>query len=86
MLSANGFRKLAEERNIGILDLGNNTDFQDEVTRLGLVQNHHIAFWGWFGDFQLSCLLGFVEREGVIRNTNSRNFTTKLNIYTACVQ
>ena len=24
--------------------------------------------------------LGFVEREGVIRNTNSRNFTTKLNI------
>ena len=40
MLSANGFRKLAEERNIGILDLGNNTDFQDELTRLGLVQNH----------------------------------------------
>ena len=26
MLSANGFRKLAEERNIGILDLGNNTE------------------------------------------------------------
>ena len=46
MLSANGFRKLAEERNIGILDLGNNTDFQDEITRLGLVQNHHIAFGG----------------------------------------
>lgn len=80
MLSANGFRKLAEERNIGILDLGNNTDFQDEITRLGLVQNHHIAFGGGSETSSYRASLGFVEREGVIRNTNSRNFTTKLNI------
>ena len=80
MLSTNGFRKLAEERNIGILDLGNNTDFQDEVTRLGLVQNHHIAFGGGSETSSYRASLGFVEREGVIRNTNSRNFTTKLNI------
>lgn len=81
MLSTNGFRKLAEERNIGILDLGNNTDFQDEVTRLGLVQNHHIAFGGGSETSSYRASLGFVEREGVIRNTTHVNFTTKLILH-----
>lgn len=52
MLSTNGFRKLAEERNIGILDLGNNTDFQDEVSPVGVGAESSYRFWGWFGDFQ----------------------------------
>ena len=31
MLSANGFRQVAGERGLSILDLGNNTDFQKEI-------------------------------------------------------
>lgn len=80
MLSADGFRQLSQERGIDILDLGNNTDFQKEITRLGLVQNHHIAFGGGTETSRYRASLGFVEREGVVGNTDSRNFTTKLNI------
>lgn len=80
MLSGDGFRQLARERDIAILDLGNETDFQKEITRLGLVQNHHVAFGGGTETSRYRASLGFVEREGVIRHTKTRNFTTKLNI------
>ena len=46
MLSGDAFRQVARERGISILDKGYQTDFTDEITRMGWIQNHHIAFGG----------------------------------------
>ncbi|WP_099465815.1 SusC/RagA family TonB-linked outer membrane protein [Parabacteroides provencensis] len=80
MLSADGFRQYAKEHQINMVDLGYNTDFQEEITRLGSIQNHHIAFGGGTESSQYRASLGFVEREKVIRDINTHNFTAKVNI------
>ena len=46
MLSGDAFRSVAHERGISILDLGYDTNFPEEITRMGWVQNHHVAFGG----------------------------------------
>ncbi len=80
MLSANGFRQVAGERGLSILDLGNNTDFQKEIEQTGFQQNHHIAFYGGSDAFSFRVSLGYVDRQGVIQNQDMKNFTSNMNM------
>ncbi|EOA57414.1 hypothetical protein HMPREF1214_02928 [Bacteroides sp. HPS0048] len=80
MLSANGFRQVAGERGLSILDLGNNTDFQKEIEQTGFQQNHHIAFYGGSDASSYRVSLGYVDRQGVIQNQDMRNFTSNMNM------
>ncbi|WP_280743358.1 MULTISPECIES: SusC/RagA family TonB-linked outer membrane protein [unclassified Parabacteroides] len=80
MLSGNEFRQVAKEKNIKILDLGNNTNFPKEMVRTAFLQNHHISFGGGSETSNYRASLGFVDRQGVVKNNNSRNFTTKVDI------
>jgi len=80
MLSGNAYRQLAQEKNIGILDLGNNTNFPKEMVHTGFIQNHHISFGGGSETSNYRASLGVVDHEGVVRNNTTRNFTTKLDI------
>lgn len=80
MLSANGFRQVAGERGLSILDLGNNTDFQKEIEQTGFQQNHHIAFYGGSDASSYRVSLGYVDRQGVIQNQDMKNFTSNMNM------
>lgn len=80
MLSANGFRQVAGERGLSILDLGNNTDFQKEIEQTGFQQNHHVAFYGGSDASSYRVSLGYVDRQGVIQNQDMRNFTSNMNM------
>lgn len=80
MLSGNGYRALAKEHNLEIVDLGNNTDFAKEMTRSGIIHNHHIAFGSGSNTSNYRVSAGVVDQEGVIKNNNSRNYTAKLDI------
>ncbi|MDL2256127.1 SusC/RagA family TonB-linked outer membrane protein [Parabacteroides sp. OttesenSCG-928-K15] len=80
MLSGDQFRQLARERQIPILDLGNNTNFLKEITRTALLQTHHIAFGGGSDNSNYRASVGYLDRQGVVRNNNSRNYTAKLDI------
>ncbi|WP_368107226.1 SusC/RagA family TonB-linked outer membrane protein [Bacteroides nordii] len=80
MLSANGFRQVADERGLSILDLGNNTDFQKEIEQTGFQQNHHVAFYGGSDASSYRVSLGYVDRQGVIQNQDMRNFTSNMNM------
>lgn len=80
MLSANGFRQVAGERGLSILDLGNNTDFQKEIEQTGFQQNHHIAFYGGSDVSSYRVSLGYVDRQGVIQNQDMKNFTSNMNM------
>ena len=80
MLSANGFRQVAGERGLSILDLGNNTDFQKEIEQTGFQQNHHVAFYGGSDASSYRVSLGYVDRQGVIQNQDMKNFTSNMNM------
>lgn len=80
MLSADGFRQVAGERGLSILDLGNNTDFQKEIEQTGFQQNHHIAFYGGSDASSYRVSLGYVDRQGVIQNQDMKNFTSNMNM------
>lgn len=80
MLSANGFRKVASQRGISILDKGNDTDFQKEIEQIGLQQNHHVAFYGGSSSSSYRVSLGYLDRQGVILNEDTKNFTSNMNM------
>ena len=44
MLSGDAFRSVAHERGISILDLGYDTNFPEEITRMGWVQKSSCSF------------------------------------------
>lgn len=80
MLSADEYRALARRLNIDILDLGNETDFPSEITRLGAVQNHHVAFGGGSESSNYRASVGFIDRNGVVKTEGMRTFTAKVDI------
>ena len=80
MLSGDDFRTVAADRNIDILDLGYNTNFPDEITRTGIVQNHHIALGGGSETSNYRASLGVMDRDGVVQTNDFQNFTVKLDI------
>ena len=80
MLSGDDFRAVAADRNIEILDLGFNTNFPEEITRTGIVQNHHIALGGGSETSNYRASLGVMDRDGVVRTNDLQNFTVKLDI------
>lgn len=80
MLSADEFRSVAQREGISIVDLGNNTDFQEEIQQTGLQQNHHIAFYGGRDESSYRVSLGFMSREGSIVNEKLKNFTSNMNM------
>lgn len=80
MLSGDEYRRVARERDISIVDLGSNTDFQKEIQQIGFQQNHHVAFYGGREESSYRVSLGLISREGVIVNEKLTNFTSNMNM------
>ena len=80
MLSADEFRAVARQLNMDILDLGNQTNFPEEITRLGVMQNHHIAFGGGTNTTNYRASIGMMDRKEVVQNNAYQNFTAKVNL------
>lgn len=80
MLSADEFRAVARQLNVDILDLGNQTNFPEEITRLGVMQNHHIAFGGGTNTTNYRASIGMMDRKEVVQNNAYQNFTAKVNL------
>jgi TonB-linked SusC/RagA family outer membrane protein len=80
MLNADGFRSVATDRGISILDKGYSTDFQKEIEQTGIQQQHHIAFSGGNDDGNYRVALGFIDKQGVILHELRRNFTSNMNM------
>lgn len=80
MLSADEYRRVAQQREISIVDLGNDTDFQKEIQQTGFQQDHHVAFYGGRDESSYRVSLGYMSREGVIVNEKLTNFTSNMNM------
>ena len=80
MLNADQFRRAAQQLGVSIMDYGHDTNFRDDITRTGLVQNHHIAFGGGTPTSNYRASVGIQDHKTVIRNNRVRNYIAKLDV------
>ena len=64
---------------ITALDLGADTDWQDEILRTGISQNHNLSFGSGddTGNYRFS--LGYTDQEGIIKESGLRRLTARFN-------
>ncbi|MBQ8655660.1 MAG: SusC/RagA family TonB-linked outer membrane protein [Prevotella sp.] len=80
MLNADQFRQAARAMGMSIMDLGQDTDFPNAITRTGFVQNHHIAFGGGNETANYRASIGMMDHRTVIKTNNYRNYIAKLDV------
>ena len=80
MLSGAEYRNVAAAHGLTILDKGYDTDFQKEIEKLGIQQNHNIAFYGGGDASKYRVSLGYLDREGVVLNESMKLFTSNMNM------
>ena len=56
-----------------------NTDWQDEIFRTGLIQNYHLAIEGGNDQFSYSASGSWFGQEGIIKGSDYSRFTGRLN-------
>lgn len=80
MLDAAGYRAAVEVGGYGnALDRGASTNFIEEMQRTGFTQNHRISFGAGNDQSNYRASLGVIANEGVIKGSDSKNYTTKLD-------
>ena len=80
MLSADAYRATAKQMGLTATDLGGNTNWLDEIERsTGITQNHNVAFSGGNDTGNYRASLGFVQKQGALRNSDMRNYTAKID-------
>lgn len=79
MLSADQYRTTAEQLGLAILDKGGNTNFIDEMQRMGYTQNHRISFSSGREDSNYRASIGVIDQKGIINNNSMRNYTAKID-------
>ncbi len=79
MMNAAQYRAAAETRGIAILDKGNNTNFIEEMQRVGYTQNHRVSFSNGNDDSNYRASIGVIDQKGIIKNNEMQNFTAKID-------
>lgn len=79
VLSAEEFRQANEDLGFNYSDLGGNVDYQDEILRTGLSQQHTIAISGGTESTRYRGSLGYTEQEGILLGSNHENYNVRLN-------
>ncbi|SDJ90442.1 iron complex outermembrane recepter protein [Catalinimonas alkaloidigena] len=79
VLSASEYRAYAESNGLQYPDEGANTDWQDEIFRTAISQNHNIAFGGGTTTSNYRASVGYTSQEGVILSSGLEKYTGRLN-------
>lgn len=80
MLDANGYRSLASRLGGLYKDLGYNTNFQKEISRTGIIQNHHVAFSGGTDKSNYRASIALMDHKSIIKQLGYNNIVAKLDI------
>lgn len=80
MMSGAEYRKTADALGMTYTDMKGDTNFLKEIERsAGLTQNHNISFSSGTDMSSLRASLGFILRQGALKNSDLKNFTVKLD-------
>lgn len=80
MLDRQGYISTAEALGLSYTDGGYDTDFQSAITRMGFVQNHHLAFSGGTETSNYRASLGLMQHNTIIKERGNNNFTAKIDL------
>jgi len=80
MLDANAYRQYAQQNGLSLVDLGANSNFQKQIERTGLTQQHHVAFAGGSENSSYRVSLGLQNEQTVIKNMGSQAFMANMNM------
>lgn len=80
LLSAEQLRGFSDANNLGMIDGGAVTDWQDEVFRLGSSQNYNLAFSGSENNLSYRASLAHSIFNGVVKGSSKERTTGRLNI------
>ena len=80
MLSADAYRQVARQMNLGFYDGGGSTDYNEVILRQGFVQNHHVAFGGGTESSNYRVSTGLMDHWTVVRTNHHRNYIAKLDM------
>ena len=80
MLSASDYKNTAKRLQLHYVDGGYATDFQDAITRIGFVQNHHVAFSGGALNSNYRASIGVMQHNMVVKVIESNNFVAKFDL------
>ncbi|MBZ9630060.1 TonB-dependent receptor [Salegentibacter sp. LM13S] len=78
-LSADEYRNYANQNGLEFPDEGANTDWQDEIFRTGISQNHNLSFGGGSGNTNYRASVGYTSQEGIILSSGLEKYTARLN-------
>jgi len=74
-----GITKLAGTQAATDQDRGGSTDWQDEILRTAITQNHNLSFGGGDKQSNYRFSLGYMNQEGIIRISGLKRFTSRFN-------
>lgn len=78
--------KMAELEPIDIVDTGYDTDWQDEVLRTGVTQNHNVSINGGNGKSVYSASITYQDKEGVLRGTERKRLNLRSYLKTSTLR
>jgi TonB-dependent SusC/RagA subfamily outer membrane receptor len=85
MLDAAAYRQTAKDLGLTFTDLGANTNWLDEVERSGgITTTQNVAFSSGNANGNYRASLGYVNRQGALRNSQMQNYTVKTGCNTVC--
>jgi iron complex outermembrane receptor protein len=75
VFSADEFRKQVKAIGGNLIDRGGNTDWQKELTRTAMTQDHSLTMQGGSKDFTYRASLGYLKQEGIIIDTQMERYS-----------
>ena len=78
VFSADEFRQQVQAVGGTLEDRGGNTDWQDELTRTAITNDHNLVFQGGGENFNYRASLGYLDQQGIIINTGIKRYSGRI--------
>lgn len=88
MMDASQYRSFADAIGVGVLandDDNANTNWQDEVTRVGISQNHNLSLSGGFNNTTYNASVNYFDNQGVINTTSKERISARTFLETKAI-
>lgn len=80
VLSADAFRSEVTKLGGTLIDGKGDTDWQKEISRTGITQNHNISLGGGSDKLTYYASVGLQKQEGILKNSNLDRYTGRINL------
>lgn len=78
VFSADEFRQQVEAVEGTLEDRGGNTDWQEELTRTAITNDHNVVFQGGSEKFNYRASLGYLDQQGIVINTGIKRYSGRV--------